>query len=213
MNRLAIVAALLLWCMNAGAAPAADVFQHPLSAERLMNEVLPEAARLLRDAQVVRGQFVYRKFLPELSAPLESSGEYLFAKNYGLVWHTQQPFDSEFVMTQRGMQQRGERGSGESPAMRTAARIFLSLLSLDLQALRSTFELYGRNDGQRWQLGLRPVSSAVAAVFREGVISGAAQLETVVLHDANGDRTEIVFKNTRYERAPPGSQDLQRFAP
>jgi hypothetical protein len=55
------------------------------------------------------------------------------------------------------------------------------------------------------------VGSAVAAVFREGVISGGEQVEKVALQDANGDRTEILFKNTRYEHTAPGAQDQRRF--
>lgn len=208
MNNLRAILIAGLLCM--GGVQAAEVFKHPLTADRVASELLPQAAQAMRAAQVVRGQFVYRKFLTEVPAPLESSGEYLFVKSEGLVWHTQQPFESEFVITPQGMRQR-EAGAGESPAMRTAARIFLSLLSLDIQALRGTFDLYGVRDGARWQLGLRPVGSAVAAVFREGVISGAAQVETVALQDANGDRTEIIFKNTRYEQGAPGAQDRRRF--
>lgn len=195
-------------------ARADDVFQHPLSAEQLSGSVLQQPSQLLRDAQVVRGQFVYRKYLSELPAPLESSGEYLFVKNLGIVWHTQQPFDSEFVITAKGMMQReaGKSASiGGEQAATAAARIFLSLLTLDLQTLRSTFDLYGIKAGARWQLGLRPINAGVASVLRDGVIAGGEQVETVNLHDANGDRTEIVFKNTSYSQAAPTAQDRQRF--
>lgn len=207
--------ALALLCV-AVAAWADDVFQHPTTAEKLLQGVLAEPARQSNQAQVIRGQFVYRKYLAELPAPLQSTGEYLFVKNLGIVWRTLQPFDSEFVITAKGIVEREAGNSSpanadEQPAVRVAARIFLSLLSLDVQTLRSTFDLYGLQAGSRWQIGLRPTSSAIAAVFRDAIIGGASQVETVTLHDANGDRTEIQFENMKYEQAAPSAQDRQRF--
>lgn len=110
MNNLRAILIAGLLCM--GSVQAAEVFKHPLTADRVASELLPQAAQAMRAAQVVRGQFVYRKFLTEVPAPLESSGEYLFVKSEGLVWHTQQPFESEFVITPQGMRQR-EAGAGE----------------------------------------------------------------------------------------------------
>lgn len=207
--------ALALLCV-AVAAWADDVFQHPTTAEELLQGVLAEPARQSNQAQVIRGQFVYRKYLAELPAPLQSTGEYLFVKNLGIVWHTLQPFDSEFVITAKGIVEReagksSPANADEQPAVRVAARIFLSLLSLDVQTLRSTFDLYGLPTGSHWQIGLRPTSPAIAAVFRDAIIGGASQVETVTLHDANGDRTEILFENMKYEQAAPSAQDRQRF--
>lgn len=207
--------ALALLCV-AVAAWADDVFQHPTTAEELLQGVLAEPARQSNQAQVIRGQFVYRKYLAELPAPLQSTGEYLFVKNLGIVWRTLQPFDSEFVITAKGIVEReagksSPANADEQPAVRVAARIFLSLLSLDVQTLRSTFDLYGLQAGSHWQIGLRPTSSAIAAVFRDAIIGGASQVETVTLHDANGDRTEILFENMKYEQAAPSAQDRQRF--
>ena len=203
-------------------AAADDVFDHPATADQILKGVLVEPVALISGAQVIRGQFVYRRFLSELPTPLESTGEYLFVKDLGIAWHTQQPFDSEFIVTAAGTTQRDDgkvtlqTSADEQPAVRAVARILLALLTLDVQALRASFDLYGAPStgaptGARWEIGLRPIVPAVAALFRDATVAGSGQVEFVVLHDTNGDHTEIRLSNVTYERTPPTALDRQRF--
>ena len=218
---------LLCWIAGVSAAHADDVFHHPLTADQLSHGVLAQPVALINGAQVIRGRFIYKRFLSELPAPLQSTGEYIFVKDLGIVWHTQEPLDSEFVVTAAGTTQRDDgkvtlqANAGEQPAVRAVARILLALLTLDMQALRSTFDLFGNASSGKpssderadapWQIGLRPIAPAVAAIFRDATVSGTGQVETVVLRDANGDRTEIQFQNVTYEQSAPTSQDRERF--
>jgi hypothetical protein len=203
----------LLLCLLAVNATAADVFDHPQTAEQLLKGPLSRSAAALRDAQVMRGKFIYKKFLKEIPQPLISRGEFLFARELGIEWHTREPFDSDFVLTAKGMTQTDDgkltlqMNASEQPAVQVVAHIFLSLLSLDVASLQKSFALSGvqlnkpsggKPDKSTWQIGLRPTVSAIAAVFKEAVISGDAQVETLLLRDANGDRTEISFADVQY---------------
>jgi hypothetical protein len=208
---------LLLLCGFAcSAACAEDVFEHPQTATQLLQGPLAQPAASLRDAQVLRGKFVYRKYLKEIPQPLISRGEFVFVKGQGIDWHTREPFDSDFVLTANGMKQIDagkttvQMNASEQPAVRVVAHIFLSLLSLDVNSLQSSFNLFGMQQGKQWQVGLRPTVTAIAAVFRDAIVSGATQVEGLVLHDANGDRTEISFAETQYA-ATPSAQELQLF--
>jgi hypothetical protein len=195
-----------LLCLNV--AHAADVFDHPQTAEQLLKGPLLRPAAALRNAQVMRGKFVYKKFLKEIPQPLISHGEFLFARDLGVDWHTRDPFDSDFVLTAKGMTQRDDgkltlqMNAGEQPAVQVVAHIFLSLLSLDVASLQNSFALSGVQQGkpgsETWQVGMRPTVSAIAAIFKEAVLSGGAQVEMLVLRDANGDRTEISFADVQY---------------
>lgn len=199
---------LLLCWLCIGVVNAADVFDHPQSAEQLLEGPLARPAAALRAAQVMRGKFIYKKFLKEIPQPLLSRGEFVFARELGIDWHTREPFDSDFVLTTQGMTQRDEgkitlqMSAGEQPAVQIVAHIFLALLSLDVGSLQNSFALFGWQQGksgsETWQVGLRPTVSAIASVFKEAVVSGAAQVDTLVLRDANGDRTEIGFTDIRY---------------
>lgn len=222
MSRLTAV--MLCWLLCIGAARADDVFNHPQTAEQLLNGPLAQPAAALRGAQVMRGKFIYKKFLKDIPQPLISRGEFMFARDLGIDWHTREPFDSDFVLTAQGITQRDEgrttmqMSAAEQPAVRIVARIFLALLSLDVTSLQSSFALSGvqsdqpgKSGNKTWQVGLRPTVPAVAAVFKEAVVGGAAQVETLLLRDANGDRTEISFADVQYA-ATVAPAERARFA-
>ncbi len=202
-------------------AHAADVFNHPQSAEQLLKGPLAQPAAALRGAQLMRGKFVYKKYLREIPQPLVSTGDFVFARELGIDWHTREPFDSDFVLTAQGITQRDDGkttvqvSAGEQPAVKIVARIFLALLSLDVASLQNSFALSGMQQGkpgsEKWQIGLRPTVPAIAAVFKEATVSGAAQVEALMLRDANGDRTEISFSDVLYSADVP-AEDRARFS-
>jgi hypothetical protein len=157
---------------------------------------------------VLRGRFTHRRYIAELAAPLVSNGEFLIVRGQGIYWHTLEPFDSEFIITQRGISQRDEGtqtlalNADEQPGVRIVARIFLALLSMDVQSLTNSFQLFGDQSGATWQVGLRPIIPGISAIFREAVVSGSRQVDRVTLYEANQDRTEISFHDFDPSHAP-----------
>jgi len=198
-------------------AHADDVFNHAQTAEQLLQGALQQPSARLRDAQVMRGKFVFKKYLPEIPKPLVSRGTFVFVTGLGVDWHTREPFDSDFILTAKGMQQIDagkttlQINASEQPAVRVIAQIFLSLLSLDVKALQNSFSLFGTQQGKQWQVGLKPVVPAIAAVFRDAIVSGSTQADLLTLHDANGDRTEIEFSEVDYAQQI-NADDRRMFA-
>jgi hypothetical protein len=204
-------------CAAAQAGAAEGVFAHPADAARLAT-LTRATARSLDGAQVVRGRFEQRRFLAGLRNPLTSSGNFLFARDAGIEWHTEEPFDSQFVLTRSGITQRDEGGTtlrieaAEQPALAVVSRVFFALFALDLGALSNDFELYGRARGaDGWELGLEPRAGALGSVFRRAIVTGGSSVERVVLEDGNGDRSEIDLRQVQYDRAPLTSDERARF--
>jgi hypothetical protein len=215
------VRAALLWIGLAFATFAhaqVDPFDHPTTGSALLNTTLTAPAKTLADAKVLKGRFVHRKYLSEIPQPLTATGEFTYARGLGVYWHTVQPFDSVFLLTQRGIVQRDEGAetmrlsAQEQPAVRVIADVFLALFTLDVSSLSATFDLYGKSQAQRWIVGLRPKSAAIGSVFKQATITGAHDVEQVVLVDARGDRTVIDLKDIQYSAAPPGA-DVQALFP
>ncbi len=210
-RRWCVLGALLCSVLAVHRAQADDVFAHPQSAEQLLKGPLVSPAAALKGAQVMRGKFIYQKHLREIPQPLISRGEFTFARELGIDWHTREPFDSDFVLTAQGITQRDDgkttlqMNASEQPAVKVVARIFLALLSLDMKSLQDSFALFGLQDDKpgepHWQVGLRPSVPAIAAVFKEAVVSGGTQVESLLLRDANGDYTEISFRDVQYNVA------------
>jgi len=203
-------------CACSGALAADDVFAHRADAAAVQ-QLLSAPARELSRSPVLRGRFSQRKFLRELPAPLTSSGDFLFARELGISWHTRVPFDSEFLLSRDGMMQKDsgrvamQASSAQQPALHIALSLFVNLFSLDVDALSADFELYGLKTGSHWQLGLKPRSAAMAAVFELALVDGGERVESVELRDANGDRTLISILDLQ-TAATPTPEDRLHFA-
>lgn len=195
-------------------AQAVDPFEHPTTGSALLTTTLAVPARNLANAKVLTGRFVHNKHLSEVPQPLVAHGEFTYARSLGVYWHTKQPFDSVFVLTQRGIVQRDEGAetirlsAQDQPAVRVIADIFLALFTLDVSSLSSSFDLFGKSQGERWIVGLKPKSATIGSVFTQATITGAKDVEQVVLLDAHGDRTVIELADIRYSPAEPG-RDVQ----
>jgi hypothetical protein len=209
---------LLLSALPLARADDAAVFAHPLDAAGLVSLVGP--AQKLASATGLRGRFEQRKYLQELPQPLLSSGEFLFARELGIWWHTRLPFDSVFVLTRRGIRSSDEGGAGislsadQQPAVAGIARIFFALFALDFKTLASEFDLYGMpapGPAGSWLVGLRPRSAALAGVFREALIAGNTRATRVELRDAQGDRTEVSIPQAEAIDGALGAEDRQRL--
>ncbi len=209
-----IVLGLFATCAQA----QVDPFQHPTTGSALLSTTLAAPARNLANAKVLTGRFVHHKHLAEVPQPLTARGEFTYARDLGVYWHTTEPFDSVFLLTQRGIVQRDEgaetlrMSADEQPAVRVIADIFLALFTLDVSSLSATFDLFGKSEGARWIVGLRPKAAAIGSVFKQATITGAQDVEQVVLVDAHGDRTVIELKNVRYSDAAPSPEVQALFA-
>jgi outer membrane lipoprotein carrier protein LolA len=213
-----LLAALLLAAsaLAQGAAPD-PVFAHPAKPAELA-ALTRATAQSLAKAKAVRGGFVQRRYLADLAQPLESSGKFLFARDAGIEWHTEKPFDSQFLLAESGITQRDEGGvtmsikASEQPALAVVSRVFYALFALDIDALSHDFELFGERRGASgWVLGLKPRAEALGSVFRQAIVSGGASVERVVLEDGNGDRSEIVLDAVQYDAAGMTADERRRF--
>ena len=197
---------------------AAELFEQPVSASELLHTTLAKPAAELAAAQVLTGRFVQRRYLAGLDRPLVSQGDFLLARGQGVLWRTVSPFASEFVLSASGMTLRDGASathvsSSERPALRTALEVFFALFALDVARLAESFELFGRNEGDHWQVGLRPRDSGLARVFDQAVISGAHAVERIELSSAAGDRTEIELAGIETRASALDASESARFRP
>jgi len=167
-----------------------DPFEHPTTGNALLSTTLAVPAGNLSNAKVLTGRFVHQKHLTEVPKPLVATGEFTYARNLGVYWH-------EGAETLRLSAQ-------EQPAVRVIADIFLALFTLDVTSLSASFDLYGKSQGERWIVGLKPKSATIGSVFTQATITGAKDVEQVVLLDAHGDRTVIELTDIRYSPDDPG---------
>ncbi len=77
-------------------------------------------ARLHQPA-VLRGQFVQSRQIEGFKRPVESSGDFVVARNRGLVWHTVKPFESTLSVSRERLRITNGKGEIRRPRSMRAA--------------------------------------------------------------------------------------------
>ncbi len=211
-------AVLLSLLVCAGAAQAETPAPlSPVGDVEALATLTGAASRSLRTARAIRGEFAQRRHLAGLTKPLESSGSFLFARDAGIEWHTQVPFDSQFLLTDSGITQRDEGGetlridASDQPALSVVSRVFFALFSLDFDALSHDFEMRGAREARGWRLELTPRSDALRKVFRKAALTGDAAVQRVVLEEGSGDSSTIDLSAVEFDARGLTPDERRRF--
>jgi len=167
---------------------------------------------------VLRGQFTQEKQVSGFKNPLRSQGQFVVARKQGVIWSTLKPFPSEVVVTadrilsrQRDGSTRVELDARQQPAMRSVNAIMFALMSGDVQALSSQFNVEATREGQGWRLKLTPKSAMLAKAFQSLTLQGDRYVRQVEIIEANQDRTRIQFTALSEAPATLNADEARRF--
>jgi hypothetical protein len=164
-----------------------------------------EVLRRLDASPVLQGEFEQSRSLKGFKNPLVSRGEFLLARNQGIVWETKQPFASSLVITRDRLLARRADGSvatqmdaSREPALRLINEVMFALLAGDLAALAHRFKVDGEVQGaQGWRLQLTPTDALLAGQFSSIALEGDQHVKQVRIAERNGDLTQIRFTALR----------------
>lgn len=209
MSRLVFrfVTALLCGLLMAGAAAA-----------RGDSSAVDAIAAGMARPGVLRGEFTQEKRIAGFRNALRSQGRFLVARKHGVVWTTLKPFPSEVVVTadrifsrQRDGSRQVQLDARQQPALRSVNAVMFALVSGDVQALRSQFEVTATRQAQGWRLGLTPRSATLAKAFRSLSLRGDRYVREVEIVEANGDSTRIHFSGMSETPAVLNADEARHF--
>ncbi|MDB5848105.1 MAG: lipoprotein carrier protein LolA [Rhodoferax sp.] len=167
---------------------------------------------------VLRGDFEQRKTLKGFKNPVVSRGDFLVARERGVIWRTREPFASTLTVTRDRLLVRGADGgvtsritARDEPGMQMVNETLFALMSADLQALAQRFRIEGELQGKdAWHLTLVPRDAALAQAITRIELEGDRNLRSVRLVEAQGDFSLIRF--TQQTASPALTPDeAQRF--
>lgn len=193
----------LLLCLVALGSNAAD----------LMADV---RARLGQHA-VLRGEFEQSKQVAGFKKALLSKGDFLVARERGVIWRTREPFagvlkltPNEIVATQGG-ELAFRLSANTEPSVRVINGLMFSLLNGDVAALAQQFKVEGTADARSWSLLLLPKQAAFSKVLTRVELAGDTYVRRITMDEANGDRTIIHFFKQAPEPSKLSAQEAARF--
>ncbi|OOH90633.1 hypothetical protein BMT54_04150 [Pasteurellaceae bacterium 15-036681] len=158
-----------------------------------------ELVNQLQKPESLQGQFTQQRFLKSLTKPIVATGEFALAKNQGLLWQMQKPFANNLRVKKEGISQwNGSQWvSNDKLGQSQQISLFLGLLSGDVSALSSQFNLNLTGSAKDWKLTLTPSSLLMKQIFNSIHIQGADVVKSIELNETQGDRTLIELQNTQ----------------
>lgn len=168
------------------------------SAAQPVPPLVRDIRQRLANDPVLRGAFEQRKSVKGFRNPLVSRGEFVVARQRGVLWRTLEPFASSLVVTRDRVLARQADGSvtrrlqaDEEPAVRTVSETLFALMAADLALLAERFQIEGELGKEGWHLMLLPRDAALARWLQRVELEGDRFLRAVRLQEASGDQTHI----------------------
>jgi hypothetical protein len=176
-------------------------------------------ASRLAHANDVRAEFTQTQTLSAMARPLISTGTLVFDRQRGMIWRVETPFKATYVIgdaiasemdTSGGRSVRRAQGGRGVAQVATMMR---AMLSGDLSALYSQFNVDAQGTASQWRLDLTPNQPQLAQSIQALQISGGEFVQTVRIVHTSGDLTQIEFAKSELlselapaERALLGAQ-------
>ena len=160
---------------------------------------LQQLSEQLAKPHVIHGQFIQEKHLRALPQPLISKGNFVLAKNHGLLWLLKTPLQQDYRITANGIARRDGNAWQLLPNKSAGAeqnRLFLAVLQGDSCGLQRDFELALSGDAQQWKLTLTPRSVLLKQVFNQINIDGGELVKTIELLETQGDSTVLRMQDS-----------------
>lgn len=154
---------------------------------------------MLAKPAVLCGRFDQSKQLAGMKKPLASHGRFCVVAGKAVLWRTLKPFPNTLRLTRDEIVHfQGERvamkmDAKSEPVVRMINSVLFSLLGGDLTQLDKLFEVEGSAGADSWQVALKARDPALAKAIGAISLEGGAYVRRIVMQEASGDRTSIVF--------------------
>ena len=181
------------------------VFLALIAAAPLLMSAAPigEIEAMLARPKILCGRFDQTKQLVGLKKPLASNGRFCVVAEKGVLWRSLQPFPSMLKLTRDEiLQLEGDRvalrlDAKQEPAVRMINSVLFAALAGDFERLKNIFDIEGAVQNGAWSVTLKARSAALAKAIGTIALEGGAYVRNVMIVEASGDRTKIVFSDIR----------------
>ncbi|WP_164521448.1 outer membrane lipoprotein carrier protein LolA [Iodobacter ciconiae] len=167
--------------------------------------------------EVLRGDFEQNKQVSGFKKPLVSRGDFLVARDSGVLWRTQTPFASTLKLSRDEIVAKQEGAvtfrlsASKEPSVRMINGLLFSLMNGDVSSLGELFKIEGSVSGKAWQLTLTPRQAALGKIMRKIELSGDQFVRRILLDEASGDQTLIRLSAQNTEPAKLSKDERIRF--
>lgn len=173
-------------------------------------ETFGSVCKNLSERPNMTGNFSQVKTISAVGRSMKSSGTFIFSLD-GIMWKTEKPFPSTMVVGMTSVKQTLANGK-ETVIDASSNQIFTSIsttlnamFSGNSEVLQNNFDVDFSFSGSDWKAVLLPKDNMVKKILQSLSISGKAasdyaDLNTIVMSEANGDSITYNFTNQKYPK-------------
>ena len=171
----------------------------------------PDAQISLGDGQVLRGNFSEIREIKGSPNPFISSGHFVVAPTFGLIWGVEKPMATATVVTSNAMIQ--DVGGF---AIKLPAKNLHHLFSMVGGAIRGDWTdletdfVITPSGGDHWQMTLTPRETN-RTPYASIVVTGGSFVETIAMTRNDGTHDNFSFSNTVLNPAPLTATEITLF--
>ncbi len=181
-----------------------EIFNYPLGAENMA--AFENMSDHLSKQPIVKGTFEQEKVLSRLNRSLKSSGNFIIAADTGMVWETLKPFPSTLVLGRDYLVQ--FRGGGQKTVLSaqgnetflSMSEVLSAVFSGQSQTLINNFEIFYKDGGENWELGLIPLDTAIAVFASTIIMKGGSAINSIIIYEQSGDSITYNLSNHSFPK-------------
>lgn len=154
--------------------------------------------------KIVKGEYIQNKVLKKINHTISSGGTFIIDAAHGVIFDVHKPFPAEIVVGQDRLVQKLPDGTvsildgSENAIFRQMANIVSSVFMNDLPALKKNFDVTLEDSDNGYVLHLIPCDSLLHDVIPMIVLDISDAVDSVVLHEGNGNTVEYIFSGHTY---------------
>jgi hypothetical protein len=160
---------------------------------------ISKISSMLAKPNVLCGRFDQLKQLVGLKKPVTSSGRFCVVSGKGILWLSLEPFPNTLRITRdeiielRGGKVSTRIDSTREPKVQMINGLLFSLLAGDIGQLENLFQVEATINNSSWTARLTARDKTLAGVIAKIALEGDVFVKKIVINEASGDRTEVVF--------------------
>jgi len=178
------------------------VFSH-VQADTALEKIQNTIAK----PEILCGQFNQKKVLVGLKSALNSNGRFCVHTSKGIVWQTLKPFPNTVRLTKNEIVQwQGDKvtmrmDAKHEPTIQMINNVLFSLVAGDFSQLEKIFQADSRIKAGKWHVSLKAHDPGLRKAIEYISLDGDAYVRNISIHEANGDKTHIVFSGIQVDDA------------
>ena len=171
MKKFSLIIIFLLLCHPV----FADVFDYPSSLENIFNQT-PKITS-------IKCKFKQEKYIPNITKPIVSEGDFKFIENEGVTFYTTYPVKSVTDYSNKNYKQ--------------INNVINAISSKKYSKLEKEFSFFYTNKSNNWIIGLKPKKNSNAFDYISSItIYGTDYINRVDIKQINGNKTKIWFEKS-----------------